>query len=709
MLSVLVISMFLGAALKMLPVDLAETVHSRDKEAAVQAARSGANYAWSRLQENIHWRGDGNAVMVDTPSLHVVEDHGNVVGTLTAQDGTKSQFQIRFSAQDGNQDPGFFLDTPWVSLNNLSGSARAQVARPTSGGGHYPVSGSSPTESVPRFCADIRVIGLAGQGCQSDAPADTARCQVQVADTVLCREEMAIHDSVLYAAGGFAAQAVGSDSTQTEGKIIVDSTDDRMPGIRVISGDMTVQGQFVANKGVQFTLGPGGQVSVSGGGTYSPGHESFVQQDPHWPRLTFNSLVQQNPADTHVPGGTYVWHENASGTRELHYYDTAFDGNLPSGPPTQVLANPTDLSALPGFSGTGLDLEPGSLTTVIRGKVHVSDSPTGVSSFAVVADSDLLLAGNRPLQYFDSSNSQQPALVANSGSDSHIVLTGCSKGKGSLASSGQIGIQASSVFEADPESNIALYARGDVNILPPPSPQISLYNTFFLGNTFQLNVSSLSSDTRPQAPKNFNNLSLSNSLTDSSAFSYPFQNSALSLASGAFSTDPTYAQASSAVQSSFDPSATTAASGLDLAGNPVSLQITTPLFLQFLQVQPPFPLTPSDVAFSGVVYAQGGVNANLGKSNFFLNGVLTAYGGDPAGSYPGGSPRAPSKRLPSAWNATSSIFSLLPTNRFLTAHPTGKVDLKVGNAQFLYDPASLVPRDSSISSAKLALIFLAVH
>lgn len=53
---------------------------------------------------------------------------------------------------------------------------------------------------------------------------------------------------------------------------------------------------------------------------------------------------------------------------------------------------------------------------------------------------------------------------------------------------------------------------------------------------------------------------------------------------------------------------------------------------------PPFgPPVAQDVAFGGVVYAQGDFNVNVGSdANFFLHGVLVAYGGDSAlGEMPG--------------------------------------------------------------------------
>ena len=78
-----------------------------DSAAADAAVKSGAQYALSRLQERPSWKGDGDGTMtslttVDQPDLIVIEDNGDVVGFLTTAGGTPAQFRIRFNYHDGD-------------------------------------------------------------------------------------------------------------------------------------------------------------------------------------------------------------------------------------------------------------------------------------------------------------------------------------------------------------------------------------------------------------------------------------------------------------------------------------------------------------------------------------------------------------------------------------------------------------------------------
>lgn len=126
------------------------------------AAKSGLEYAQTRLEENPEWRGALNAVTVDTPSLKVVEDNGNVVGLLTSAGGEVSQFRLRFNHQDGTaggddlDDPaaGMSFDSPHISVNNLLSPSEAELPLGDGAGGQansvadYPV----PPGTVALVC-----------------------------------------------------------------------------------------------------------------------------------------------------------------------------------------------------------------------------------------------------------------------------------------------------------------------------------------------------------------------------------------------------------------------------------------------------------------------------------------------------------------------------------------------------------------------------
>jgi hypothetical protein len=131
-LSLLIIG-FIGAAISMAPVALRSSKGFGDQQQASMACEAGIAYAKTRIREDAYWRGSIDAGPVeiastDDGSVTVFEDHGNVVGLLIAEDGSRAQFRIRFNAQDGtggadgenDPSPAFRLDSlDFLSYNNL--------------------------------------------------------------------------------------------------------------------------------------------------------------------------------------------------------------------------------------------------------------------------------------------------------------------------------------------------------------------------------------------------------------------------------------------------------------------------------------------------------------------------------------------------------------------------------------------------------------
>ena len=131
----LLVVMFVTAMVSLLPQTLDDATNSKEGRASVAAAQAGMEYAWCRLQEKPSWKGDGNAVTVNTANLMVVEDRGNIWGFLTSSSGNKSQFRIRFNYQNasgspndgqaGDPAPNHLILSPNVSFNNLSSPTAA--------------------------------------------------------------------------------------------------------------------------------------------------------------------------------------------------------------------------------------------------------------------------------------------------------------------------------------------------------------------------------------------------------------------------------------------------------------------------------------------------------------------------------------------------------------------------------------------------------
>ena len=138
----IIVAMVVTATISRAPTALTSAAGYTDHQRALLAVDAGIAYARARFQEDLNWLGShdsGPNVIVRAPdeSLVVVEDHGNVVGTIRFDGGQYGQFRIRFNHQDGSSfgnnldgfadpTPDFELDMPEISANNLmNGSSEA--------------------------------------------------------------------------------------------------------------------------------------------------------------------------------------------------------------------------------------------------------------------------------------------------------------------------------------------------------------------------------------------------------------------------------------------------------------------------------------------------------------------------------------------------------------------------------------------------------
>lgn len=113
--------MFLGAGLTLSQMDQSLAGNDEDLQSAQESAKAGLAYARTRLQEDPNWRGTGlggvAGVTVDMPGLWVREDQGNVVGILGQGTDKVSCFRIRFNYQNGNStSPDDFLPDPSATM-----------------------------------------------------------------------------------------------------------------------------------------------------------------------------------------------------------------------------------------------------------------------------------------------------------------------------------------------------------------------------------------------------------------------------------------------------------------------------------------------------------------------------------------------------------------------------------------------------------------
>ncbi len=198
---------------------LRSTASFYDREAALQAAQSGMDYAVTQLQANRSWKGDSNRDYWENgvsswkksggtnknydgdedKDVKIIESNGNVVGLITNKFGSKTAFRIKFNyeldssdisagklndvpcntfAEIGETEPITQLpvNMPYVSVNNLGGSVEALMYRANPDGkgicGETDNLELSAQDSTTRMYANhvppqricLIVEGLAGNG-----------------------------------------------------------------------------------------------------------------------------------------------------------------------------------------------------------------------------------------------------------------------------------------------------------------------------------------------------------------------------------------------------------------------------------------------------------------------------------------------------------------------------------------------------------------
>ncbi|MCA9793333.1 MAG: hypothetical protein KC910_16100 [Candidatus Eremiobacteraeota bacterium] len=342
LLLVMVIALIGRAAVGLDPGLLALSRRSANRTAARQAADSGLDYALHRLRENPGWHGDGDAVVVDTPALTVIEQTGNVIGLIRQPDGQVSQFRIRFNFQDGpaggdgwnDPAPAQTIDNPYVSLNNMTSGNPVPLPRADGPGWSVSDSAVGPT-SVPRRAVAVLVEGRAGKGLRGLTSADPNQAPRGPVSTAVVE---AVYHVGLNQDVTSAALMAGSNIDLTvaqDGYALVSlygAKEGDRPRLRAkgsvsvlhpdgTAGDLSMaktEGEIGRNAGAP----PGFVGNLRGQGA------TLVQENvgdgADFYNLQWDAVTKASPDPTesvHIPAGTYVvWDDNS-----IHYYDLGFE------------------------------------------------------------------------------------------------------------------------------------------------------------------------------------------------------------------------------------------------------------------------------------------------------------------------------------------------------------------------------------------------
>lgn len=466
-----IIAMLLVGSLQLLPVMGYSAVNLKTHEQAVAAARAGAVYARTKLQERPTWRGDDNALVVDTPALKVLEDEGNVFGLITNAEGEKSLFRFRFNYQNGEQPPNDGLEqpthliaSPHVSSNNLLNGTNINQIVATENQGTWSVGDTDVTgEIVPRYTAALVIEGFAGAPLrpvsldQLEPDRSQGTLSEVVLEVYLTRPGMLSADSAVFAAGGLEAQMtpggefhVASDEAMTPPRM----RSLQGIGISATSGSAS----YVTSQTGEVVVGTANDFLLNGASSTQPEaqKESAETQAGRWLKLGWDDIERAKSNEATVRAGTYVWKKVGLGAR-LEYFPQEFDGTIPGGN-GQVISSGADML----ISGNqAISLTNSNLNLKIRENVYVQPQG-GVTGFAVVADSDAVtLLARRPETNMGTVEGESVTLSNDFG---NVYLKGKVEGQGSVTSAGDITFQGTSVLEVDPNSAVALYAKGDINL-----------------------------------------------------------------------------------------------------------------------------------------------------------------------------------------------------------------------------------------------------
>lgn len=361
---------------------------SAEDRRAEEAARSGLEYAQARLEEDPAWCGNGGGVVVDTPTLMVREEGGNVVGIVSTSDGGRGQFRIRFNHQDGPAgtdvmvDPpsDMIVDSPHVSVNNVLNAF--SVPLPLGDGPGNACQGSVTGYPVPEFTAAIVCEGrvfeeLASAGAQTAnlAPDGVEATRVieafyRVSDF---SGETPAQDAVTMAGRGVDMKLFNGAGSE---KVTMSTYQGMGPAQLRSKGDVTVtdvDSNAATVDGVDAHLllpDPNTLTALLAGGVQRGSED--INGDFY--KLTWEQASTVGADAGSVPAGVYVYWAS---DQKLHYYDMSYSEYM-----TFMKADPANLSN----PGEIVDLPPDQGITFVPSGTAGPDGVTSTKNRFVVTN-----------------------------------------------------------------------------------------------------------------------------------------------------------------------------------------------------------------------------------------------------------------------------------------------------------------------------------
>lgn len=442
------------------------TTNFYDKENALMAAQSGAQYAITRLQSDILWKANPSTPYVlKTDDFEVKEEDGNVWGILSSANGKKSVFRIKFNCEDGlggfdnMNDSSQKIESPYISTNNLfnsvpcmaysadkSGSIQGKMVN-ENGKDVFKPNANAKQVTIPKATCNLIVEGFSGPAVREASLSEPINKKSsfaqQIVEIYVSIDPNSLNvDSAISASGNINAKTGTFSLNTAEGS--------QAPNIRSL-GHIALAGHVSAGSGtVYFNDG----FTVNGAAAPNIKQEKSNSGE-NFAKITWADVPKATKSDTNLPAGTYVWEKNpTTKTIELRHYPTIifYDGKpLPDSGYQTVSTGK--------FKGMTVDSK--NLTIMFDQNVYVPGD--------LLIRSNINEYGTRPIVGFVNKNKGDSGTTILT-SKGNITISGATMGSGAITSEGNITMQGPSLLESDPGVGVSIYSKGDVTIEP-------IYNT----------------------------------------------------------------------------------------------------------------------------------------------------------------------------------------------------------------------------------------
>ena len=464
MLTVVLVIMLLSSVVYSNLGSLRLTTNFYDKETALMAAQSGAQYAITRLQNNILWKADPpTTYQLKTDNFEVKEEEGNVWGILTSTNGKKSVFRIKFNCEDGPggldgmRNSAHKIESAYISTNNLGNSVPC-LAYPADETGV--VKGKSISEgkkttfkpdtdvkavTVPKATCDLIVEGFSGPSVREatlDHPFNSSfNYASQVVELYVSIDTNSLNsDSVISAAGNVTAN-VGHFSLRT-------TTGNGAPNMRSL-GTVTLN---IDSGDSGLSIDNGTTIYYGDSLNINNGSENKIKSQKsnsgkNFTALSWSDVPKASQNENPLVPGTYVWVRNSNGQNELHHYANKiyyYGTNLPDS----------------GYEIMGANN--GKFSVDNENLAIMFDKNTYVDGDILIR-SDINEYGTRPVVGFASEKQgdNNTTILTSTG---NVMISGATIGNGAITAAGNVNMQGPSILESDPGVGVSIYAKGDVNL-----------------------------------------------------------------------------------------------------------------------------------------------------------------------------------------------------------------------------------------------------